>query len=422
MTNGLRVAAGVRLPGFTLRAEFAIPPGLTVLFGPSGAGKSLLLQAIAGLMPLSSGTISLNKRLLADTSRGVSLPPRLRGVGYVPQSYALFPHLTVAGNIAYALPAPRTPWDHAAKAARDARVAELLALVRLPGFADRWPRQLSGGQQQRVALARALAADPEALLLDEPLGALDAPTRTAVQDDLRAVIRESGIPALVVTHDLSEARALADRLVVLVAGRVAAEGTLADALASPPTTDAALLLGWRNVLPIARAERAGTCRSVTLSCGQSLMLPGETADPLSPSPHLAGGVEASAGRPSSSYSYSASSSDLATNASALALCADRLELSRADARQRPASPPEGSFLRAALRSVTDAGSFFIVRVALAGAPEHADPVSVTCSRREWAALEAVVGDSLMLHVPANAARLVSNTAIFPIAHEEAVHE
>ncbi|HLZ20511.1 MAG TPA: ABC transporter ATP-binding protein [Ktedonobacterales bacterium] len=397
MTSGLAIAAGVRLPGFTLDASFAVPPGLTVLFGPSGAGKSLLLQAIAGLMPLSSGTISLSKRVLADAQRGVALPPRQRGVGYVPQSYALFPHLTVAGNIAYALPAPRTPWDRAARAARDARVAELLSLVRLPGFVDRWPRQLSGGQQQRVALARALAADPDALLLDEPLAALDAPTRAAVQDDLRAVILASRIPALVVTHDLSEARALADRLVVLVEGRVVAEGPLADVLAAPPTAETALLLGWRNVLPIARVERAGACHRVTLSCGQSLLL------------HEAAGAAILSPGP-------------AANRSAIALHADELELTRAETPLDASSPSsDGDSLHVTLRSVSDAGPFNVLRVALAGATERTDLVSVTCSHREWAALQATSGDSLILRVPHGAARLVTCAVDATIMNEESSH-
>ncbi|HLJ81998.1 MAG TPA: ABC transporter ATP-binding protein [Ktedonobacterales bacterium] len=413
MTSGLAVAAGVRLPGFTLSAEFTVPPGLTVLFGPSGAGKSLLLQAIAGLMPLSTGAITLNKRALADARRGISLPSRLRGVGYVPQSYALFPHLTVAGNIAYALPAPRTPWDRAAKAARDTRVAELLALVRLPDFADRWPRQLSGGQQQRVALARALAADPDALLLDEPLAALDAPTRAAVQDDLRAVILASGIPALVVTHDLNEARALADRLVVLVAGRIAAEGPLAEVLAAPPSAEAALLLGWRNVLPIARIARDGSCLRVTLPCGQTLA--------------LAEAEECAVASPAPMAPLSAHGEGLGVRF-ALALSADRLEMSRTDAPAPVAMPDDPTLaydsgvLRATLRTVTDAGPFFVLRVALVGAPEGADLVSVTCSRREWAALGVTPGDSLALRVPNGAARLVTRATDATATQEEPSHE
>jgi molybdate transport system ATP-binding protein len=407
MTNtpsGLAVTAGVRLPGFTLATEFSVPPGLTVLFGPSGAGKSLLLQAIAGLVPLSTGAITLNKRVLADTRRGISLPSRLRGVGYVPQSYALFPHLSVAGNIAYALPAPRTPWDRATKAARDVRVAELLSLVRLPSFADRWPRQLSGGQQQRVALARALAAGPEALLLDEPLGALDAPTRAAVQDDLRAVILASGIPALVVTHDLNEARALADRLVVLVAGRVAAEGSLADVLSAPPTAEAALLLGWRNALRIARAERSGASLHVTLPCGQELVLPLDDS--------VGAPIAALNGRRGEGFSVT--------------LRADRLALSRPvghDGHLADAAllAPGDGVLRARLRSVADAGPFFVLRLALAGAEHEADLVSVTCSPREWAALSAAPGDTVIVRVPDGAARLVTSAADAALAQEES-HE
>ena len=396
--GGLRVEAQVRLHAFTLHAEFAAPPGLTVLFGPSGAGKSLALQAIAGLVPLTAGRIALGAQLLADSAKGLSLPPRLRRVGYVPQHYALFPHLTVAENVAYALPAPRHPWDRAGKARRAEQVADLLALARLSGFEDRWPRQLSGGQQQRVALARALAAEPAALLLDEPLGALDAPTRAAVQDDLRAAVLASGVPAIVVTHDLAEARALADRLVVLVEGRVAAQGAIADVLATPPSSEAALLLGWRNVFPIsamtpASAENGGGDRlRIQLACGQTLEVLGESL----PVPSAC----------DSSFDSSFPPRREGRQGGwdwAVALHADRLEiLSAADAPQVCAA----GHLTGTLRAVSDGGAYRTVRVALDGAATESIDLAVTCSPREWAALDIAPGARVAVRVPDVAARLV----------------
>lgn len=394
-SEGLRVAAQVRLAAFTLHADFTVPPGLTVLFGPSGAGKSVTLQVVAGLVPLAAGCVTLGGRVLADMAKGLALPPRLRRVGYVPQHYALFPHLTVAQNIAYALPAPRHPWDADGMARRARRVAELLALVRLEGFENRWPRQLSGGQQQRVALARALAADPEALLLDEPLGALDAPTRAAVQDDLRAVVLASGVPAIVVTHDLAEARALADRLVVLAEGHVVAHGPIAEVLATPPTAETALLLGWRNVLPVAAIVSvpgmgdAGEWRRVELTCGQILNIraPSQsisrvTSGPISPAGEQGHDVRAAG----------------------VALHADRVELAPL---MNSVQPCVGTHLTGTLRAAADGGAFYAVRVALDGAePEHPE-LTVTCSPREWNALGLAPGDRVVVRAPEGAARLVA---------------
>lgn len=383
MSIGLSVRANARFPAFTLDATFAVPPGLTVLFGPSGAGKSLTLQAIAGLIPLDGGRVALGQRVLADVASGVNLPPQRRHIGYVPQQYALFPHLTVAQNVAYALPRPRHPWDRAACAARDAHVAALLDVVRLPGFAARWPRQLSGGQAQRVALARALAADPAALLLDEPLSALDAPTRIAVRDDLRAIILAGGLPSLVVTHDLAEARALADRLVVLVAGRVVAEGPAAAVLAAPPSAECALLLGWRNVLPIARLASDGAVTRATLACGQALTV--MDAAPTAAGNHLA-----------------------------LALHADRLEVARGERLDATRVEAEGAMslgqcLDGTLAGVHDAGPYALLTIALGTATSNgAARLDVTCSPREWAALSLALGERITVRVPPGSARLVAN--------------
>jgi ABC-type sulfate/molybdate transport systems ATPase subunit len=420
MSSDLRVEAELRLPAFTLRATFDVSPGLSVLFGPSGAGKSLTLQAIAGLTSLTSGSIVLGEQVLTDTARGIALPPRQRRVGYVPQQYALFPHLTVAENVAYALPKRRYLWDRAAQRRTAARVAELLALVRLPGFEARRPHQLSGGQAQRVALARALAAQPKALLLDEPLAALDAPTRAAVQDDLRAVVLESGVPAIVVTHDLAEARALGDRLVVLIDGAVVAAGPIAETLASPPTAEAALLLGWRNVLPIARISRTET--RIELPGGQALRLPTEFS------------TRASSSRDDAQASAQHVDGTEGTERLALALHSDRMEIWRTDGNLPHAptlerdtidlSIPSTSgasphvdarswaddLLKGSLVAVADAGAHYVLRVALVsahGGHESGAQIVVTCSPREWTALRATVGDHVIVHVPAAATRLVS---------------
>ena len=191
------------------------------LVGPSGAGKSTILRCIAGLRRPEAGSIRVGAVVLFDHAAGVDLPPERRGVGMVFQEYALFPHLTVRGNVAYG---------------GTERVDELLERFRIAHLADARPRALSGGERQRVALARALARDPQVVLLDEPLAALDADTRIAVRDELAAILTGLAIPRLVVTHDLDDAEALADEIVVLERGRVVqagSAGSLAAAPASP---------------------------------------------------------------------------------------------------------------------------------------------------------------------------------------------
>ena len=380
MTHGLSARIGITLPDFVLDAAFDVPPGLTVLFGSSGAGKSLSLQAIAGLMPLSRGYITLEKHLLAAPDRGINVPARLRQIGFVPQHYALFPHLSVAENVVYALPPAHHPWDAAAHRRRGRRVAELLEMVRLPGYERRYPRQLSGGEQQRVALARALAADPLALLLDEPLAALDAPTRAAVQEDVRSVILRSGIPAVVVTHDLAEARTMAGRMVVLVRGTVAAQGDLREVLAAPLTDEVALLLGWRNVLPIADLTRDGATARIRLETGDLLTI--AAPPPEAPVERLG-----------------------------LALNADRLALVPATADRSLRSHHAG-FLSGMVRAVIDLGPTHLVSVALA-TPAGSVSITVTCSFREWTALGVVPGDSVRVEVPQAAARVLLRRSTAP---------
>ena len=203
----------------------------TVLIGPSGCGKSTLLRLVAGLVPADSGTITIgDTRLTPDTVLGLR-----RRLGYVIQDGGLFPHLTARGNITLLARHLGRPAD-----AVRARVDELAALTHFPADGlDRYPAQLSGGQRQRVGLMRALMLDPDLLLLDEPLGALDPLVRAELQTELRAIFRTLGKTVVLVTHDLAEAAFFADRIVLLEAGRVVQSGTLddfADRPASPFVT------------------------------------------------------------------------------------------------------------------------------------------------------------------------------------------
>lgn len=199
---------------------------LVALIGPSGAGKTTILRAIAGLYRPVMSRVRCNGEVWSDTAAGVHRAPHERRVGLVFQTYALFPHLTALDNVEVAL-------EHKPREERSARAQELLGVVQLGDLAHRKPAELSGGQQQRVALARALAREPLALLLDEPLSAVDRPTRRYLRKELstlRSVVR---VPIVLVTHDLDEAAALADHLVVIDKGVVLQCGPPAEILASP---------------------------------------------------------------------------------------------------------------------------------------------------------------------------------------------
>jgi putative spermidine/putrescine transport system ATP-binding protein len=211
---------------------------MVVLLGPSGCGKTTTLRMVAGFVAASAGDI------LLDGSSILALPPFKRDMGLVFQSYALFPHMTVARNIAFGL-----EMRGMAKPAIAARVTEMLQLARLEPFADRFPRQMSGGQQQRVALARALAIHPRVLLLDEPLSNLDAALRGEVGRDIRLLQRKAGLTTIMVTHDQDEAMAMADRLVVMKDGRVQQTGTQEDLYERPATPFVAGFIGRSNLLP-----------------------------------------------------------------------------------------------------------------------------------------------------------------------------
>lgn len=211
--------------------------------GPSGSGKTTTLNMIAGLETLTIGTISLDSR---DVS---NLPAYKRNLGMLFQNYALFPHMTVAQNIAYPLQERKMKKDEIAK-----RVRDVLALVQLSGREASYPKQLSGGQQQRVALARSIVFSPRALLLDEPLGALDKNLRAALQMELRRIHRKVGSTFVFVTHDQEEAMTLSDRIVLFRDGQIEQVGTPEELYGSPDTLFAARFLGDSNTFPLERTE------------------------------------------------------------------------------------------------------------------------------------------------------------------------
>lgn len=229
----------MNLGSLALDMDFTIEEGEVVaLLGPNGAGKTTLLRAVAGLVPFSRGHVWLDGQVLEDPATGAYVPTERRPIGVVFQDYLLFPHLTVLDNVAYGLRSRgQRPRDAAAKA------AEWLDRVGLSSYARAKPGALSGGQRQRVALARALAPDPRLLLLDEPLAALDVSTRAEVRRDLKRHLASFPGLRLVVTHDPLEAAALADRLVVMEAGRLVQTGTPAEVTERPRSQYVADLVG-----------------------------------------------------------------------------------------------------------------------------------------------------------------------------------
>ena len=230
--------------GTTIEARFEIPqPGfsVTVLFGPSGSGKTTALRLLAGLERTHRGSIRFGGATWSDAARGLHCSPQQRDLGFLPQAYSLFPHLSVAANLGYGLRA-QGPLE------RNTRIAELLELLDLKGLADRRPGELSGGQQQRVALGRALARKPRLLLLDEPLSALDRPSQLRLRKELRALLRTLDIPTVLVTHDRAEALQLGDRLVVMDQGRVCQSGDIQQVFDRPTDPAVASILGVETVV------------------------------------------------------------------------------------------------------------------------------------------------------------------------------
>jgi molybdate transport system ATP-binding protein len=237
----LHVDITKRLATFSLQVRLQVNTEILVLFGPSGAGKSMTLHAIAGLVAPESGEILLDNQVFFRKQRpgpAVHVPARKRRIGYVFQHLALFPHLTALDNVAYAV------WRH--PHGRE-RALELLERMHLTHLAERYPHELSGGQQQRVAMARALAAEAQVLLLDEPFSGLDVAVREQLQRDLRLLQQELGLVVLYVTHNLEEAFNLGHRLALIHAGQVEQIGPIDEVFRRPATSQAAAILGIRNL-------------------------------------------------------------------------------------------------------------------------------------------------------------------------------
>jgi molybdate transport system ATP-binding protein len=226
---------------FSLQVEFSIGPGFTILFGPSGSGKTTLLDCVAGLAPPEIGRIAIDDHVLFDASRHINTPVAKRNVGYVLQDLALFPHLSVEQNAEYGL-------AHLSRPARKQRAADMLRDFRIEHLRKQRPSEISGGERQRVALARALVTDPCVLLLDEPLAALDAPTKAKILDDLRRWNQAHNIPILHVTHSRDEVIALGEYVLVLEHGRIIAQGTPHQVLSAPLQETVAQLAGYENIL------------------------------------------------------------------------------------------------------------------------------------------------------------------------------
>ncbi|HLW88485.1 MAG TPA: molybdenum ABC transporter ATP-binding protein [Terriglobales bacterium] len=239
--------------GFLLEVECGCAPGITILFGASGAGKTTLLDCIAGLATPDAGRIAVGERVFFDRSQGVNFPVQRRGIGYVFQDLALFPHLSAEENIGYGLNGEE----------RKKRTDEILESFRIAHLRKRKPLEISGGERQRVALARALVTDPCALLLDEPLAALDVATKGKMIDDLRAWNAAHGIPIIYVTHGREEVFALGERVVVLEEGKIVAQGTPHEVMTAPRQESVAQLAGFENVFDaavVAVLEYRGTMR------------------------------------------------------------------------------------------------------------------------------------------------------------------
>ena len=245
------------LAHFTLEVDVEMQKRVTAVFGPSGAGKTSLLDLIAGLRRAQSAFIQLDNRVLTDTAKKISVPAHQRGIGYVPQDLALFPHLSVRRNLLYGRKSggandPLFTFDHVIE------VLEIQPLI------SRGVTELSGGEKQRVALARALLSSPRLLLLDEPLASLDAPLKARIIPYLTRIRDEFRIPMLCVTHDRLEALALADDIVVLVNGQVLQTGPVLDVFNRPASADVAKLVGVETLQPGTVTNASGGLATVSI--------------------------------------------------------------------------------------------------------------------------------------------------------------
>ncbi len=243
---------------FQLSVEFTAPPGIHILFGPSGAGKTTLLECLAGLSRPDGGCIAVGERVLFDSAREIDLPVARRSIAYVFQTLALFPHLTVEGNVQYGL-------AHLPAQQKQSRARAVLESFRVEQLLHRKPDEISGGERQRVALARSLVTDPCLLLLDEPLAALDPATKSTIIADLREWNAAHNIPILYVTHSREEVFALGERVIALDRGRILAQGTPQEVLAAPRHEMLAQAAGFENlfdatITALHEAHGTMTCR------------------------------------------------------------------------------------------------------------------------------------------------------------------
>lgn len=237
-----------RLRDFTLDVQGEISQGIHGVLGPSGAGKTMFLSCIAGFEIPDEGYIELNGKVLFDSSQGINVPVRLRQIGLVFQSLALFPHYTVKDQIAYGI-------SNQAKDGGESRVKELIQLMELQGLEDVYPQHLSGGQKQRVALARAMAPNPSVMLLDEPFSALDEALRlTMVQEIKKELAGYQGV-TLFVTHQIDDALALCSEMTLIQQGQCIASGDGLSLLENPPNTTAAKIMGYRNIASYYKDDR-----------------------------------------------------------------------------------------------------------------------------------------------------------------------
>jgi molybdate transport system ATP-binding protein len=262
---------------FVLEAEFRAAPGFTILFGPSGAGKTTVLDCVAGLAKPDEGRIAVGDRVLFNAAQRTNLPVARRRVGYVFQSLALFPHLTVEKNVQYGL-------GHLPTAERWARASAILQAFHIGHLAQRYPWEISGGESQRTALARTLVTDPAVLLLDEPLAALDAATKAKIIDDLRQWNQAHRIPILYVTHSREEVFALGERVIVLDGGRIVVQGTPHEVIEAPLQETVAQLIGFENIFD-AVVEAVSPQRG-TMTC----RIAGDGGPVLLETPLVRGGV------------------------------------------------------------------------------------------------------------------------------------
>ncbi|HEX7737374.1 MAG TPA: ABC transporter ATP-binding protein [Ktedonobacteraceae bacterium] len=258
----LTATFNTHLGTFHLAATLSAENGkTTVLLGESGSGKSTILRLLAGLLHLEQGRIVVDGIVYADTEKGLVVPPQERPFGYVFQDYVLFPHLSVFENVAFGLRAQHVP-----RSVVRARVEQALERVRLAELASRRPAQISGGQQQRVALARALVLQPDLLLLDEPLSALDIQTRRETRQELRRILEQAGITTILVTHDYLDALVFGHHIVVLDHGQVIQQGSQRDLMERPLSSYVAELAGlnfWRG-----RVVRCDTDTLCTIALGE----------------------------------------------------------------------------------------------------------------------------------------------------------